>query len=93
MHHHRNGGPPIGLPDPYGLEYLAQKIVLLELVVDPPAAGDHLDDLRARLGLPPDIVEPAATALELVGLVERRADVVRSTFAASYFEYLWPVLL
>ena len=93
MHHHRNGGPPIGLPDPHSLEYLAQKIVLLELVVDPPTAGDHLDDLRARLGLPPDIVEPAATALELVGLVERRADVVRSTFAASYFEYLWPVLL
>ena len=93
MHHHRNGGPPSPLPDPCGPEYLAQKIVLLELVVDPPAAGDHLDDLRARLGIPPETVEPAATALQHVGLVERRRDVVRSTFAASYFEYLWPVLL
>ena len=31
MHHHRNGGPPSPLPDPFSLEYRAQKIVLLEL--------------------------------------------------------------
>src|SRR3712207_749055 len=47
MHPPRNGAPPSRLPDPYAPESLAKKIVLLELVVDPPAAGDHLDDLRA----------------------------------------------
>ena len=91
MHDHRNGEPPTRLPDPQGAEYRAQKIVLLELVVYPPAAGDRLDELRARLGIPPESVEPAATALELVGLVERLGDVVHSTPAASYFAYLWPV--
>ena len=93
MHHHRNGGPPSGLPDPYSLEYHAQKIVLLELVVDPPHDGDRLVDLIDRLGLPPDAVEPAVLALEVIGLAERDADFVRASLPARYFEYLWPVLL
>jgi hypothetical protein len=91
MHHHRNGSPPRSGPEPSSPEFRAQRIVLLELVVDPPAAGDHLDDLRARLGLPRETVEPAAIALQLAGLAERRGDIVRCTFAATYFEYLWPV--
>ena len=93
MHHHRNGGPPSRLPDPYSLEYHAQKIVLLELVVDPPNRGDRLDELIERLGLPPDSVEPAVSALEVIGLAAREGDVVRATLVARYFEYLWPVLL
>jgi hypothetical protein len=39
---------------------------------DPPATGDHLDDLRRPLGLPAETVEPAATALQQVGLVSER---------------------
>ena len=93
MRHHRNGGSPSRLPDPYSLEYHAQKIVLLELVVDPPDDGDRLAELIERLGLPPDSVEPAVSALEVIGLVAREDDVVRATRAARYFEYLWPVLL
>ena len=93
MHHHRNGGPPSPLPDPYSVEYHAQKIVLLELVVDPPDDGDRLGELIERLGLPPDSVEPAVFALELIGLAERDVDVVRASLPARYFEYLWPVLL
>ena len=93
MHHHRNGGPPSRLPDPYSLEYRAQKIVLLELVVDAPVGGDRLGELIERLGLPPDSVEPAVLALEVTGLVERDDDVVRASLPARYFEYLWPVLL
>ena len=93
MHHHRNGGPPSPLPDPYSVEYQAQKIVLLELVVDPPEAGDRLDALIERLGLPSDAVEPAVFALEVIGLAERDMDVVRASPPARYFEYLWPVLL
>lgn len=93
MRHHRNGGPPGRLPDPDSLEYLAQKVALLELVVDPPHAGDRLDDLAERLGLPPEAVEHAIAALEAIGLAERDAALVRATPPARYFEYLWPVLL
>jgi hypothetical protein len=93
MHHHRNGGPPSRLPDPYSVEYHAQKIVLLELVVDPPDAGDRLAELIERLGLPPGSVGPAVSALEVIGLASREDDVVRATLAARYFEYLWPALL
>jgi hypothetical protein len=93
MRHHRNGGPPSRLPDPYSLEYRAQKIVLLELVVDPPDDGDRLSELIERLGLPPEAVEPAVLALEVIGLAERDVDVVRASVPARYFEYLWPVLL
>ena len=39
MHAHRNGGPPSGLPDPESLGYHAQKVVLAELVIDPPCAA------------------------------------------------------
>ena len=93
MRHHRNGGPPGPQPDPYSLEYRAQKIMLLELVVDPPDEGDRLAELIERLGLPPNSVEPAVSALEVIGLAAREDDVVRATLAARYFEYLWPVLL
>ncbi len=93
MQGHRNGGRPIRLPDPYSLEYRAQRIVLLELVVDPPADGDRLGELMARLGLPPEAVEPAVTALEVIGLARIREDVVRAPPPARYFEHLWPVLL
>ena len=93
MHHHRNGGPPSRLPDPYSVEYHAKKIVLLELVVDPPDSGDRLTALIERLGLPPDSVEPAVLALEVIGLAERDVVVVRASLPARYFEYLWPVLL
>jgi hypothetical protein len=37
MHGQGNGGPPVRLPDPSSLEYTAQRLVLLELVIDPPA--------------------------------------------------------
>ena len=76
---HRNGGRPIRLPDPYSLEFRAQRIVLLELVVDPPADGDRLGALMERLGLPPGAVEPAVAALEVIGLARLREDVVRAT--------------
>lgn len=93
MPDHRNGGPPSRLPNPYSLEYRAQRIVLLELVVDPPADGDRLGALMDRLGLPPEALEPAVAALEVIGLARLREGVVRATLPACYFEHLWPVLL
>jgi DNA-binding IclR family transcriptional regulator len=93
MRHHRNGGPPGRLPEPGSLEYLAQKAVLLELVVDPPRHGDRFEELVERLGLPPAAVDPALAALEVAGLAQRNDHLVRATPPARYFEYLWPVLL
>lgn len=93
MHDHRNGGSPCRLPHPDSLEYRAQKVVLVELVVTPPSEGDRLDDLLERLPLPRHSVEPAVAALELAGLAVREGHVARASAPALYFEYLWPVML
>ena len=93
MQDHRNGGPPSRLPDPGSLEYRSQKLVLLELVVDPPRAGDRLSTLVRSLDIPGFSVEPAIAALEAIGLAARDDDTVRATPPAQYFEYLWPVML
>ena len=93
MQDHRNGGSPSRLPDPDSIEFRAQRLVLLELVVDPPRAGDPLSELVRLLAVPGSSIEPAITALELAGLAQREGDVVRATASARYFECLWPVRL
>ncbi len=93
MHAHGNGGPPSGLPDPASLDYLAQRIVLAELVIDTPEDGDPLGYLIDRLPLPPDAIEPALGALQVAGLAARHGDHARATSSARYFEHLWPVML
>jgi hypothetical protein len=93
MHGNRNGGPPSGLPDPESLGYHAQKVVLAELVIDPPDKGTSLDYLRNCLSLPPDTIEPALGALQVAGLAARRGDLARASVPARYFEHLWPVML
>ena len=93
MHAHGNGGPLSGLPHPASLGYHAQKVVLAELVIDPPDEGSPLGYLRDRLPLPPDAIEPALAALQVAGLAARHGDFARASTPALYFEYLWPVLL
>jgi len=93
MRDHRNGGPPSRLPDPDSIQFRAQRLMLLELVVDPPRSGDPLSELVRLLAVPGSSIEPAITALELAGLAQREGDVVRATASARYFEYLWPVRL
>jgi hypothetical protein len=93
MQGHRNGGPPSRLPDPDSLEYRAQKVVLLELVVSPPRGGDRIGHLLDRLPVAARAVVPAIVALEAVGLAERHGEVARASAAALYFEHLWPVML
>jgi hypothetical protein len=93
MHDHRNGGWPSQLPGYDSLEYRAQQLVLLEIVVDPPTIGDPLSQLERRLDVPASAIGIAVTALEVVGLAERDGDVVRATTSALYFEFLWPVRL
>ena len=93
MQGHRNGGRPSRLPDPDSVEYRAQKVVLLELVVTPPPDGDHLDYFVERLPIPAHSIEPALAALERAGLAIRHGDISRATPPALYFEHLWPVML
>jgi hypothetical protein len=93
MQAHRNGGLPSGLPQPESLDYLAQRIVLAELVIDAPADGDSLAYLVDRLPLPPEAIELALGALQVVGLAVRHGDLARATSPARYFEHLWPVML
>jgi hypothetical protein len=86
-----NAGRPSALPEPGSPEWWAQRIVLAELVVTPPAAGDTIAYLRQYLPIPPDTIEPAIAALHAVGLVTRAADVVRATAVARYVEHLWAI--
>jgi hypothetical protein len=91
MQGHRNEGPTRGLPDPDSLEHRAQKTVLLELVVTPPAVGDSLAYLIDRLPIPDHTIEPAIAALERAGLAIRDGHFTRASAPALYFEHLWPV--
>jgi predicted transcriptional regulator len=90
MHSHRNGRAPSELPDPDSRAYEAQKLVLLELVVDPPEAGDRIDTLCELLELSREDIVPAVASLSAVGLAHRREDTVFASDAARYFEHLWP---
>ena len=68
-----------------------QRLVLLELVADPPARGDPLAELAARLRQPFADVAEAVETLRGLGLAEREGDVVRASPAARAFDALWPV--
>jgi hypothetical protein len=83
MHGHRTEPPAPGSP-----AFAAQRAVLLELVVDPPPAGDPVDELPGRLGHSPDAIDAAIDALAALGLARRRAGSVHATPAARRFEEL-----
>ncbi|MGH2946505.1 MAG: hypothetical protein ACRDPC_09660 [Solirubrobacteraceae bacterium] len=90
MHSHRNERALSELPDPDSPAYEAQKLVLLELVVDPPTTGDQIDTFCAVLELGRDDIVVAVASLSAVGLAHRREDTVFASHAARYFEHLWP---
>jgi hypothetical protein len=90
MQDQRNGRAPYELPDPASRVYEAQKLVLLELVVDPPAAGDPIETLGEVLQLAYEDIVDAVASLSAVGLADRRENVVFASEAARYFEHLWP---
>lgn len=90
MQRNRNEGPPPGgLPDRNSLDYRAQKVVLLELVVSPPEEGDQIDELTTRLALAANAVPVAASAvaraiaaLEAAALAKCHGEVVRASGCA-----------
>lgn len=83
MQGHRTEPPAPGSP-----AFHAQRALLLELVVDPPAAGDAVHELPARLGHDDAAIAAAVDALAAVGLVAQRAGHVFATAAALRFEAL-----
>ena len=91
MQPHRIAGPSPLARSETPTELRAQRVVLLELLVDPPPGGDRLPDLERRLGLAPGEVERAVTALVEAGLARRRRDVVRPSPVARRFDALWPI--
>jgi hypothetical protein len=70
-----------------------QRLLLLELLVDPPEDGDALADLAAVLGRPERAVVAAASVLARVGLAERHGRRLRASPTALAFDALWPVCL
>jgi predicted transcriptional regulator len=70
-----------------------QRLLLLELLVDPPAEGDTIAELATALGRPAAAISTAAAALARAGLAERHDDRVRASETARAFDALWPVCL
>jgi hypothetical protein len=90
---HRPSRRPEALAAPGTVAFDDQRLLLLELLVDPPADGDALADLALVLGRPERAVAAAAAVLARVGLAERRGRRVRATPTALAFDALWPVCL
>lgn len=90
---HRPDDWPAGIAPPGTAAFDDQRLLLLELLVDPPHDGDALPALAGALGRPERAVRAAATALASVGLADRRGVRVRATATALAFDALWPVCL
>jgi hypothetical protein len=71
-------------PTPGSAAFRVQRAVLLELLVDPPAAGDPIEDLPRRLGAAPAEVAAAVAALVRAGAAETRAGFVSASSPAWY---------
>jgi hypothetical protein len=83
MHGHRSEAPAAG-----STAFIAQRALLLELVVDPPAGGDPLAGLARRLGLDDAALSAALGELIALGLACVDAHTVRATAGALRFEAL-----
>jgi hypothetical protein len=82
-----------GLAPPESEAFDDQRLLLLELLVDPPAEGDEIAKLAAALGRPATAISAAAAALARAGLAEYHDERVRTTETARAFDALWPVCL
>jgi hypothetical protein len=80
-------------PDAGTPEYRTQRLVLLELLVDPPAALEPLDELAVRLREPAAAVRAAGAALAAAGLAVQAGECVGAAATARYFDALWPIAL
>ncbi len=72
---------------------VVQRVLLLELLADPPAEPESIHELAVRLREPVGRIRAAAAALEAAGLADRARGRVRASASARYFDALWPVAL
>jgi hypothetical protein len=91
MHPHRTVPWPDPIAAPGSRRFDDQRLLLLELVVDPPADGEPLDLLATRLGRTRAAIVAASKVLERAGLAERAGGGLRASACALAFEALWPV--
>lgn len=93
MHHHRSPRRPPHVASPDTPAFDAQRLLLLEIVADPPPEGDDLSRLASRLQLPRASLETAGQALVAAGLAELATGTIRASEAALSFDALWPICL
>jgi hypothetical protein len=89
----RSNRRPRALAPPGTTAFDDQRLLLLELLVDPPPGGDAFADLAAVLGRPERALVAAGSALARMGLAERRGGRIRASPTALAFDALWPVCL
>jgi hypothetical protein len=90
---HRPGRRPAAIASPGTAAYDDQRLLLLELLVDPPPEGDAMPDLAAVLERPADAVAGAVAALVRAGLAVCDDNRVRASPTALAFDALWPICL
>jgi hypothetical protein len=93
MQGHRSDLWPAGVAPPGTPAHEHQRRLLLELAVEPPTAGDRVEDLARTLELTPVALKAAADALIAVGLVERRDGRLFPSAATRAIDALWPLAL
>ena len=93
MQDHRSPRWPTAIADPGTPAFEDQRLVLLEILVDPPDEGDSLLELSRTLERSYLRVESAAAALCKAGLARRADDRLVATDAAVALEALWPIAL
>lgn len=91
MQDHRTDPWPDGVARPGTPAHEHQRRLVLELAIEPPAAGERPEDLARVLGLPQVALEAAAGALVAAGLVERREGRLFPSRATRALEALWPL--
>lgn len=92
MRDNRTDPFPEGAPDPASTQYHAERVLLKELLVDPPPEGDAIEQLAVQLELTQSNVRAAASRLIELGLVEAvgNENTLRAHHRARYFDHLLP---
>ena len=93
MHGHRSDPWPTAVARPGTAAHEHQRRLILELAIEPPAAGERPEDLARVLELSPAALEAAADALVAAGLVERRDGRLFPSAATRAMDALWPLAL
>jgi hypothetical protein len=93
MQDHRSPGWPEAIAAPGTTAYDDQRLLMLELLVDPPAGGDRLEALSSRLERGVPALRDAARALAGAGLATVSRDRIAATPVAVALDALWPVAL